>query len=465
MQRNSPEFVLVPSEADKYISTTVKVSVKWAHIDSVLRDKSCVKSYLVEYREYNTNYYDEGRRISKRESVSSSSQISPPLPPETTSFVVSIPDDCNVFSVKLVLVAEDSEGRKRLLNSRARKFWPAGHRTSVETFSDAVVLTWPPVCGHVTRDWRLETCGSSIDACSIRHLRGESPLHIAKLRPCNSYTFRLLSPPENGARDNDEDLWSFNQVRTLPQPDFDVVAGHTTLRLRIKQESCEPKAVVRHWRITHCTHVPQQRRGDNDKQKMRKEEEEEGSGDGSDEEDSEDYYYYENNENGGSSASHDNDGFVEDKSPVCSHSQYDIFSSSSTDGGLILLEGLARCTLYSMDIIPTDASGATLQPGEQYGTIHSTLCDENERTSSSDESFFFKDDEDHYGGERGELSSDRVVVVAAALMWVFARPNLIVVRTFGAYYCSSTSYRPSIVVVLPSRYGHKQSRASIAANA
>ena len=47
---------------------------------------------------------------------------------------------------------------------------------------------------------------------------------------------------------------------------------------------------------------------------------------------------------------------------------------------MISLSGLAECTLYSLDITPVtaaaaaDGGGETLQPGEQYGTIHSTLC-------------------------------------------------------------------------------------------
>ena len=52
---------------------------------------------------------------------------------------------------------------------------------------------------------------------------------------------------------------------------------------------------------------------------------------------------------------------------------------------MISLSGLAECTLYSLDITPVtaaaaaDGGGETLQPGEQYGTIHSTLCAANDR--------------------------------------------------------------------------------------
>ncbi len=45
-------------------------------------------------------------------------------------------------------------------------------------------------------------------------------------------------------------LWSFEGVKTLPRPEFDVKAGHDWLKLRIGQAGCESAAVVDHWRIT-----------------------------------------------------------------------------------------------------------------------------------------------------------------------------------------------------------------------
>ena len=30
--------------------------------------------------------------------------------------------------------------------------------------------------------------------------------------------------------------------------------------------------------------------------------------------------------------------------------------------------------LYSVDVSPVDATGHTMQPGEQFGSVHSTLC-------------------------------------------------------------------------------------------
>ena len=65
---------------------------------------------------------------------------------------------------------------------------------------------------------------------------GESPLHISDLRPCTSYSIRLLSPAA-AASDSEEDdgevLWSFapSATRTLPRPgrQFNGLFGFWTL--------------------------------------------------------------------------------------------------------------------------------------------------------------------------------------------------------------------------------------------
>ena len=66
---------------------------------------------------------------------------------------------------------------------------------------------------------------------------GESPLHISDLRPCTSYSIRLLSPAAAAASDSEEDdgevLWSFPPpaTRTLPRPgrQFNGLFGFWTL--------------------------------------------------------------------------------------------------------------------------------------------------------------------------------------------------------------------------------------------
>ena len=55
---------------------------------------------------------------------------------------------------------------------------------------------------------------------------------------------------------------------------------------------------------------------------------------------------------------------------------------------MIELNDLTECTLYSLDITPTGSGGQTLQPGEQYGTIHSTLCREQEMPKEQEEDWF-----------------------------------------------------------------------------
>jgi len=60
---------------------------------------------------------------------------------------------------------------------------------------------------------------------------------------------------------------------------------------------------------------------------------------------------------------------------------------------------LAECALYSVDIAASDGRGRVLQPGEQYGTIHSTLC---EAPKEGEAPFWFDDDDaTNADGEEG----------------------------------------------------------------
>ena len=69
------------------------------------QDSGCVKSYMVEYRTFKYYSSSGNSRISKRESVSSSSQISPPLNPDLqTGYTITLPDDCNVYAIQIVAI-------------------------------------------------------------------------------------------------------------------------------------------------------------------------------------------------------------------------------------------------------------------------------------------------------------------------------------------------------------------------
>lgn len=365
--KNSMEFLLIPDANDlnTFVTSRVSVTFDWKHID-VLLNKSCVVQYLVEYGPYK---YER----SKRESVSSSSQISRPLSAkDTTSFKARLPDDCQVYSAHLIAVLGDG---KVMVESKRRRFWPAAHRTSIESFSDAIVLSWPPICSYMTKPWSLQVCHGERQ-CSKIDLEGESPLHLAHLQSCALHQISIFPYQSDDEADiqrngDNEPLWSFPDVKTLPKPNFDVVAGHDNLHIKIRQSNCDPEALVAHWRVTHCNHVPKRTTATVESE----EEEDDGSGytDGDDTEtDNGDYYYYEHREVSAQS---------------CVNGQYQV----SKDGTLLAaIKGLDSCTLYSIDITPTNERGETLQPGEQYGTIHSTLCNEMESEGGS-RAFWFEE--------------------------------------------------------------------------
>jgi hypothetical protein len=64
----------------------------------------------------------------------------------------------------------------------------------------------------------------------------------------------------------------------------------------------------------------------------------------------------------------------------------------SSPDNVIELPDLTECTLYSLDITPTAEGGETLQPGEQYGTIHSTLCVNKDTEVEEEEEWFGEQD-------------------------------------------------------------------------
>ena len=74
-------------------------------------------------------------------------------------------------------------------------------------------------------------------------------------------------------------------------------------------------------------------------------------------------------------------------SSTCQNILYDISSSH----GKIKIDHLKECTLYTVDVSPVDASGHTIRPSEQFGSVHSTLCPGNKEDSDSG-SFWFGDE-------------------------------------------------------------------------
>lgn len=390
LNRNSPEFVLIPDDSgyNTFITTSVKVNVNWLHIHKLL-DSTCIQSYLLEYRqrgEYGKKQSsDDHRRISKRETSANDARISPPIQNDKTNYVISLPDDCEVYSVSLVLVPKSGAGGQ-LLYSNPQQFWPAAHRTSVESFSDAIFLSWPPICTYMTKEWRLEICDIAQDDCNVQTLEGNSPTHILRLKSCHSFQLRLLASTDSNSQSDESSsgnvLWTFNKIHTLPKPNFDLKAGHKSLNIQIQQLGCQPGVQVAHWRITHCrhTHNPETSHYKNHHDDSAANEytlnldklSEDGSGEGrdhntmSDIDDEEEYYYYDHEEMNS-----------------CINSQYKIL-----DNDIVKLDNLDTCTLYSIDITPTDPGGKILQPGEQYGTIHSTLCGDQD----SENNFWFKED-------------------------------------------------------------------------
>jgi hypothetical protein len=162
-------------------------------------------------------------------------------------------------------------------------------------------------------------------------------------------------------------LWSFPAAKTLPKPDVDVKAGHTSLHVTIRQGAeCDANAMVKFWRVTHCTQAATEEEArkhyyDDDSSIV-------GSGNGNDDTeddnvDDDEFYYYDEAPKSGKMSAH----------TKCTNKLYTL-AEGRTD---FTIEGLSECTMYTVDLSPADASGQVLQPGEDYGSVHSTFCMNN----------------------------------------------------------------------------------------
>ena len=310
-----------------------------------------------------------------------------------------------------------------LITSQRRKFWPAAYRTVLDVYSDSAIVSWPPACSYMTNQWNLEACPivtsgtyhqpdtESRDSlrkdkpeysCINLDLSAESAVHIANLLPCKLYQFRLKAL--YGL------LWTFAPSRTLPTPQVDAKSSTNSIQLTITQNGdCDERALVHHWRVLYCEHEDDEHDneiflGNNNKiekdlfrmkadsSNKRHLFDVDGSGAAiSDDED---------NIVGGMEYYEDNNyvevGIHPRTSPIssCRSHLYDISSSK----GKIKIDHLKECTLYTVDVSPVDASGHTMQPSEQFGSVHSTLCpvgvatipssNENDQESNS---FWFND--------------------------------------------------------------------------
>ena len=159
-------------------------------------------------------------------------------------------------------------------------------------------------------------------------------------------------------------MWSFPSAKTLPKPDVDVVAGHTTLRVTVRQgDACDESAFVKHWRVTHCTQAASQ-------DDARKHYYDEQVSDDSDDDNADDeYYYYDEVAKSANSPQ-----------TKCTNKLYTLSEGKSD----FTIDGLSECTMYTVDLSPADATGHVLQPGEDYGSVHSTFC-------MNKDQFFFGD--------------------------------------------------------------------------
>jgi hypothetical protein len=92
VEANSPELLVLPNEEELSAFTTSRlhINVAWSHIDALLTangDKWCVGSYLVEYGPYKYERH-------KRESESSSAEVSPSLGRDKTEYTLILDDNC-----------------------------------------------------------------------------------------------------------------------------------------------------------------------------------------------------------------------------------------------------------------------------------------------------------------------------------------------------------------------------------
>ena len=102
VEANSPELLVLPNEEELSAFTTSRLHIKvaWSHIDALLTangDKWCVGSYLIEYGPYKYERH-------KRESESSSAEVSPALGRDKTEYTLVLDDNCIGNFIYLVLL-------------------------------------------------------------------------------------------------------------------------------------------------------------------------------------------------------------------------------------------------------------------------------------------------------------------------------------------------------------------------
>ena len=84
------------------------------------------------------------------------------------------------------------------------------------------------------------------------------------------------------------------------------------------------------------------------------------------------------------------------------------------------IEGLSECTMYTVDLSPADASGHVLQPGEDYGSVHSTFCMNKDQSSN-----FWFGDENKNKEDKGESCSHFYLLDKMAVQrWLLKQPPL-----------------------------------------
>ena len=168
----------------------------------------------------------------------------------------------------------------------------------------------------------------------------------------------------------------------MPKPEVEVKSDHTSLHVTIKQgDDCDANAIVKHWRVTHCT----QAASEEDARKHYYDEDSHvagsgngGGGDDSDDDNSDDdeFYYYDEAAKSGKGQSH----------TKCSNKLYTLTEGKKD----FTIDGLSECTMYTVDLSPADASGHVLQPGEDYGSVHSTFCMNKNQAKDQSSNFFFE---------------------------------------------------------------------------
>ena len=148
------------------------------------------------------------------------------------------------------------------LTSRPTRIWPAARRTILEIDHNTASFSWPSSCHHMLMDnargggrWQIETCPTKTwtrersvgldetNKCVTSSLdlpTDQWSSKIEGLRPCHKYEFRLRRGLPNllnkvRSRGDPEIVWTFDDQKTLPNPNIRAVAGHSSIHLIIDQ--------------------------------------------------------------------------------------------------------------------------------------------------------------------------------------------------------------------------------------